>query len=257
MGLLASGFTLRYWVHVLADGNTWLSLAYSVVIGGAGLAASLAAALALQATLGSRLHSGALQGLLFLPLALAPLVAALISVEIFGNAGLVARLAHAAGLIDRPEDFPSILYSFSGAGIVLTHMMLVTPFLVLLLDRVARHESIAALEGVARTLGATPWQAWRRIRLPVLMRACAPVLTIYWVVLMGAYDVPLLVGAQYPAMISVLIERRFSQFDLNMRPEAYALASLYAVVATGLLLALFSSRNRRGLQRRSPRRRDA
>lgn len=255
MGLLAQGFTLRYWAQVLADGNTWLSLAYSAVIGAASLGASLALALALQAALGARVRSGALHGLLFLPLSLAPLVAGLVSVQILGNAGLIARVAHALGWVDRPEDFPSILHTGSGAGIVITHMMLVTPFLLLLLDRVARHESLAALVAVARTLGASSWAAWRRVSLPVLVRASAPVLTIYWVVLMGAYEVPLMVGAQYPVMMSVLIERRFSQFDLATRPEAYALACLYAIVATGSLLALFSSRNGRGLQNRGvPRR---
>jgi putative spermidine/putrescine transport system permease protein len=252
LGLLAHGFTTVYWAHVLADRNTWFSLAYSAVIGGASLVASLALALALQSVLGSRVSTGALQGLLFLPLTLAPLTSALVSVELLGNAGLVARAAHGVGLLDRPEDFPSILHTVSGAGIVLTHMMLVTPFLVLLLDRVARHESLAALLEVARMLGASPWQAWRRVGLPVLVRASAPVLSVYWVVLMGAYDVPLLVGAQYPAMMSVLIERRFSQFDLSMRPEAYVLATVYGVVATALLLAVFSSWQRRDLHRFGP-----
>jgi putative spermidine/putrescine transport system permease protein len=247
MGLLAHGFTTRYWADVLGDGTTWVSLAYSAVIGGASLGASLALALTLQATLGERVRTGALHGLLFLPLALAPLVAALVSVELLGNAGLVARVAHAAGLIDRPEDFPSILHTFYGAGIVITHMMLVTPFLVLLLDSVARHQSLAALLRVALTLGASPWQAWRRVSLPVLVQASAPVLSIYWVVLMGAYDVPLLVGAQYPAMMSVLIERRFSQFDLTLRPQAYVLATLYAVVASSMLVALYSVSKRRRL----------
>jgi putative spermidine/putrescine transport system permease protein len=78
----------------------------------------------------------------------------------------------------------------------------------------------------------------------VLLRASAPVLSVYLVVLMGAYEVPLLVGAQYPSMISVLIQRRFSQFDMGTRPEAYVLASLYACLATGLLLVLFASRAR-------------
>lgn len=252
IGVLADGFTLRYWIRVLAGGHTWVALAYSTLIGGASLGASLALALGLQAALGSRLRTGVLQGLLFLPLTLAPLVAALVSVETLGNAGLAARLARAAGLIDRPEEFPAILYTDSGAGIVITHMMLVTPFLVLLLDRVARHESVAALAQVARTLGASYWQAWLRVSLPVLMRASAPVLCIYGVVLMGAYEVPLLVGAQYPAMISVLIQRRFSQFDLRLRPEAYALASLYAVLATGLLLTLFALQNRRDPRGRGP-----
>jgi putative spermidine/putrescine transport system permease protein len=244
IGLLAGGFTLRYWARVLADAHTWISLAYSAWMGAISLGASLGLAFTLQAALGPRLRAGALRGLLFLPMAIPPLVAALLSVELLGNAGLVARLAHAVGWIERPEEFPTLLYTTSGVGILFAHVTLVTPFLLLLLDRLARHESIAELEQVARTLGASRWQAWRRVRLPVLWRACTPVLSVYFLVLTGAYEVPLLVGAQYPSMISVLIQRRFSQFDLGTRPEAYALASLYACLAAGLLLVLFASRAR-------------
>ena len=244
IGLLATGFTLRFWTRVLLDGQTWVALTYSALLGGASLGASLALALALQAALGARLRTGALRGLLFLPMAVPPLVAALLSVHMLGNAGLLSRLAHAAGVVARPEDFPTLLYTSVGLGIVVTHMTLVTPFLLLLLDRLARHESVAELEQVARTLGASRWQAWQRVSLPVLMRASAPVLSVYFVVLMGAYEVPLLVGAQYPSMIAVLIQRRFSQFDMGTRPEAYVLASLYACVAMGLLLVLLASRAR-------------
>jgi putative spermidine/putrescine transport system permease protein len=242
IGLLASGFTLRYWAHVVADGQTWISLAYSAWMGAISLGASLGLAFTLQAALGARLRASPLRGLLFLPMAIPPLVAALLSVELLGNAGLVARLAHTVGWIERPEEFPTLLYTTSGAGIIFAHVTLVTPFLLLLLDRLARHESVAELEQVAYTLGASRWQAWRRVRLPVLRRACAPVLSVYFLVLMGAYEVPLLVGPQYPSMISVLIQRRFSQFDLGTRPEAYALASIYACLAAGLFLVLFASR---------------
>jgi putative spermidine/putrescine transport system permease protein len=248
IGLLATGFTLRYWSHVLVDGQIWISLAYSLLLGSASLGASLALALALQAALGARLRTGALRGLLFLPMAIPPLVAALLSVQMLGNAGLLSRVAHAAGLVARPEDFPTLLYTPAGLGIVITHVMLVTPFLLLLLDRLARHALLSDLEQVARTLGASPWQAWRRVCLPVLLRASAPVLSVYLVVLMGAYEVPLLVGAQYPSMISVLIQRRFSQFDMGTRPEAYVLASIYACLAAGLLLVLFARSARRNTQ---------
>ena len=245
IGLLATGFTLRYWSHVLLDGQTWISLAYSALLGGASLGASLALALAVQAALGVRLRTGALRGLLFLPMAIPPLVAALLSVQMLGNAGLLSRVAHAVGLVARPQDFPTLLYTSAGLGIVMTHVMLVTPFLLLLLDRLARHALLSDLEQVARTLGASPWQAWRRVCLPVLLRASAPVLSVYFVVLMGAYEVPLLVGTQYPSMISVLIQRRFSQFDMGTRPEAYVLASVYACLAAGLLLILSARSVRR------------
>jgi len=251
IGLLAHGFTLRYWHDVLDDRQTWITLAYSLTMGLASLAASLVLALALQAALGARLRRGALRGLLFVPLAVPPLVAALLSVEVLGNAGLLARLAHTLGWIDQPGDFPTLLFTPSGIGIVLTHMTLVTPFLLLLLDRLGRNARVADLMQVARTLGASRWQAWRQVCLPVLMRAGMPVLSVYFIALMGAFEVPLLVGAQYPSMVSVLIQRRFSQFDISTRPEAYVLASLYACLAMGLLLALFAWRGRREVGERA------
>ncbi|MGH8337536.1 MAG: ABC transporter permease subunit [Gammaproteobacteria bacterium] len=245
IGLLAQGFTLRHWAAALADGQTWMTLGYSVWIGAASLGASLILALVLQAVLGSRLTRGALHVLLFVPLAVPPLVAALLSVEVLGNAGLLARLTRAFGWLDRPDEFPNLLYGRSGLAIVLTHMALVTPFLMLLLDRLAHNERVADVAQVARALGASRWQAWRRITVPILMRAAAPVLSVYFLALMGAFEVPLIVGSQYPAMISVLIQRRLSQFDMTTRPEAYVLATLYGGLAVGLLLAFFAARRRR------------
>ena len=125
IGRLAEGFTLRHWAAALADRDTWITLGYSVSIGAASLGASLLLALALQAVLGSRLTRGALHGLLFVPLAVPPLVAALLSVEVLGNAGLLARLARAFGWLDRPDAFPTLLFTRSGLAIVLTHMALV------------------------------------------------------------------------------------------------------------------------------------
>ena len=244
-GLLADGFTLHYWLRVMTDGQTWRSLIYSLFIGGTSLGASLALALALQAALGDRLRGSALSGLLFLPLAVPPLTAAVLSVEIIGNGGLLSRLAHAAGWIGAPADFPTVLFTPSGIGIVITHMTLVTPFLLLLLDRIAANERLRELTRVAQTLGASHWQSWRWVALPILLRSSAPALTVYSLVLAGAFEIPLIVGAQSPAMISVLIQRRFGQYDLRTRPEAYALACLYAGLAIGGLLAFSAWRSRR------------
>lgn len=247
IGLLSSGWTLRYWGEALHDGETWASLGYSFAIGLASLALALGLALGLQAALGPQLRRGPLRSLLFVPLAIPALVAALVSVELFGNAGLLARLARAAGWIDMPNDFPSLLFTASGSGIVLTHVLLVGPFLLLLLDRLARHERVDELAWVARSLGASRWQAWRRVTLPVLLRAGMPTLSVYFIVLVGAFEVPLLVGAPYPQMVSVLVQRKFSQFDLASKPQAYVIGSVYALLAMALLMALFAWCGRRGI----------
>jgi len=245
IGLLAGGFTLESWVQVLADVRTWVTLGFSIWVGGASLLTSLVLALGIHTILGAAPRRRALHGLWYAPLAVPPLVAALLSVEILGNAGVLARLGHALGWIGQPLDFPSPLYTRCGAGIVVTHVALVTPFLVLLFDRLARNERVEGLTEAARTLGASATQAWLRVRLPVLMRAATPALSVYFLALAGAFEVPLLVGAQYPPMISVAIQRRFSQFDIAMRPQAYALATLYAVLSAAILFLVFAARRRR------------
>ncbi len=247
VGMLADGFTLLHWARVLGDARTWITLGFSVWVGAASMAASLGLALALHAAFGAgaRERESESVGLWYAPLAVPPLVAALFSVTVLGSAGLLSRLAHAFGWIASPREFPSPVYSRSGAGIVITHVALVTPFLVLLFERLARNERLACLAETARTLGATAAQTWMRVRLPVLMRAATPALCVYFLALTGALEVPLLVGAQYPPMISVAIERRFSQFDISTRPEAYALATLYAVLSAAVLLSVFSVRRKR------------
>ncbi len=93
---------------------------------------------------------------------------------------------------------------------------------------------------------------WRRVTLPVLLRAATPTLSVYFLVLTSAFEVPLLVGASYPQMISVLVQRRFAQFDLVTKPQAYAIASLYGVLAIAFLMAVFAWRRRRGWTADSP-----
>lgn len=252
LGLLAAGWTLRYWTATLQDPETWVSLGYSFTLGGASLLLALALALGLQAALGTQVQRGALRVALFIPITVPALVAALLSVELFGSAGLLARLTHAVGWIARPDQFPTLLYTSSGGGIVLTHALLVAPFFLLLLDRLARHERLPELSRVAGTLGASPWQVWRRVTLPVLLRAATPTLSVYFLVLTSAFEVPLLVGASYPQMISVLVQRRFAQFDLVTKPQAYAIASLYGVLAIAFLMAVFAWRRRRGWTADSP-----
>jgi putative spermidine/putrescine transport system permease protein len=245
IGLLSTGWTLRYWTAVLGNRETWVSLGYSFALGLVSLALALMLALALQAALGNRVRRGLLRTLLFVPLAVPGLVAALLTVELFGNTGLLARLAHALGWISGPGQFPTVLFTPSGSGIVLAYVLLVAPFLLLLLDRLAQHERTEELARVAHTLGATHWQAWRWVTLPVLLRAGTPTLSVYYIVLVGGFEIPLLLGAQYPQMISVLVQRHFSEFDLTSRPQAYVIASLYAMLAMAVLMGLFAWRRRR------------
>lgn len=248
IGLLSRGWTASHWLHVLADGHTWITLGYSFGVGIASLLVSAVAALLLLAALGPWAGRRPLSLLWFVPLTVPPLVAGMLSVEMFGNAGLLARVAHALSWVQQPGDFPALLYTSSGLGIILTHAALVAPFLVLLFGRLQHHLRLDELAQVAHTLGASRMQVWTHVHVPALLRAAEPTLTVYGLVLVGAFEIPMVVGAQYPSMISVLIERRFAHFDIATKPEGYALATLYALIAMSLLLAWFGWRGTRHVE---------
>jgi len=253
VGLLAHGFTLAAWRRMLTDPHTWVAIGFSFWIGAASLGASLICAFAVHAVRAARPTAPTVPSLTpwHLPLAAPPLAAALLALDLFGNTGLVARIAHALGWLSRPQDFPSPIYARSGLGIILTQAALVTPFLVLLFERLARNERVAELADAAHTLGASGTQVLLRVRLPVLLHAAMPALSVYFLALSGAFEVPLLVGAQYPPMFSVSIWRSFARFDLSTRPVAFALASFYALLSAALLFALFAARRRRESRERT------
>lgn len=235
-GLLAHGLTLAAWKAVLIDSDTWITLGFSLWIGFASLGISVLGALLVHA---ARERPAVRRGVdpWLVPIAVPPLVAALTTILWLGNTGLIARVAYAIGWIHGPADFPSPIESTDGIGIIVAQAALVLPFLVVLFDRLARSHRLAELVEVAGTLGGSPLQTWLRVRAPILLRAALPTLSVYFLSLTGSFEIPLLLGAQYPTMLSIRVAQLFAQFDLSTRPQAYALAILYAIVtSTGLIL---------------------
>jgi len=97
----------------------------------------------------------------------------------------------------------------------------------------------ASPEKAPRKLGATRWQARQQVALPMLLSRGRPMILLTFLFNLGSYEIPLLLGRQSPQMFSVLTQRRFGQFDLMQRPEAFVLAITYfLLVGLGLRLLL-------------------
>ncbi len=221
------------WRALFADQHFWRSLRYSVGLTSVTLVLALGAALGLYASLGTRLRSGLLGRALFLPLAVPAVVAALMAYSLLGNSGWLSRLAYALGWLSTPAEFPALIFDAGGRGIVLAHLAMVTPLFVLLFERVADHGRLPLLMQQATALGATPWQAWHRIGMPLLLSQTRAVIAVYALALLGAYELPLLIGAAHPSMVSVTIARAIDGYDLAQRPLGYAMASCYLVLLIG------------------------
>lgn len=244
-GLLARGFTLEVWRRVLLREETWGALALSLWVAAATVALSAAVGLALALGLTRRLRSGPLAAAVHLPLALPGTVAAFVVFQASAGGGLATRLAAAVGLAGGPDPVLSLVHDPVGAGIVVAHLLSAAPFFALLFVALYDSERLDDLAAVARTLGAGPAAVLWRVQVPVLLDRATPNLALLFVVVLGSFEIPLLLGRQAPQMISVVAWRRFAMFDIGQRPEAYAVALLFTAVVLACIVVLF--RSRRGM----------
>ena len=63
-----------------------------------------------------------------------------------------------------------------------------------------------------------------------------PNTVLFFIYVMGAYEIPLMLGRQSPQMLSVLAMRKYARFDITQKPEAFVIAICYAVLVAAALL---------------------
>ena len=100
-------------------------------------------------------------------------------------------------------------------------------------------QKLTELCTLANTLGASRIATLRRVAVPLLLRKAAANVALFFIVVAGSFEIPLLLGPQNPQMISVLAWRRFSRFDLTQKPQAFIVSLLYTAGVLVLLGAWF------------------
>ncbi len=203
----------------------------------AGVSTLIAAVLAVGAAILLRetFCGRGLIGFLFqLNLTIPHVVGALGILYLFSQSGSFARLAHAAGLIAAPGAFPALTHDPFAVGIILTYVWKEVPFIGLIL--LANLQTIGPEhEAAARSLGASRWQAFAHVLLPQLMPGLVAASALVFAFALGAYEVPLLLGAHAPEALPVRVWRSFTDVDLAARPEAYALSMVITLIGAALL----------------------
>jgi putative spermidine/putrescine transport system permease protein len=212
--------------------SLWIATASTLIAA----ALALTAALLLRQTFPGR---ALISFLVQLNLTIPHIVGAIGILYLVSQSGSFARLAHAAGLITGPQDFPALTQDPWGIGIILLYVWKELPFITLIL--LANMQALGEdHEAVARTLGATRWQAFRHVLLPMLMPGLLAASALVFAFAFGAYEVPLVLGAHAPKALPVLAWQASTDTDLATRPEAMAMAIVIALV--GLLLLLLYAR---------------
>ncbi len=154
---------------------------------------------------------------------------------LFSQSGSFARLAFHTGLITAPGQFPALIYDPYAIGIILQYVWKEVPFIGIII--LAQMQTIGDdYESAARSLGASAWQSFRHILLPMILPAALAASVIVFAFAFGAYEIPALLGASHPPTLPVLAYRNYTDTDLAARPQAMALAMIIAALSAGLIL---------------------
>jgi putative spermidine/putrescine transport system permease protein len=146
---------------------------------------------------------------------------------LLGSNGVVNQYLMALGLTAAPL---KLLYNPAGVIVGMTYVLL--PFMVLTLASVMRGID-PALVRAAHSLGASRWQAFRRVFLPLSAPGIAGGTLLVFILSLGFFITPALMGGPSDVMIAMLIEREV-EFTLN-----WSFASTLAVILLALTLVGF------------------
>lgn len=227
--------TLDAYRTLFTDREFYQSLLLSLWIALASTAVSTVLAICCALVLRRAFRGKRLATFLFqLNIPIPHLVGAIGILFLFAQSGFLARLGYLAGLIDAPADFPALVYDPYAVGIILEYVWKTTCFTGVILLAVLQ-SSGDGYENVARTLGANRWQRFRNVTLPLLLPGILSSSILVFAFTFGAFEVPLLLGQRYPSALPVLAYRRYTDVDLNARPEAMAMSVVIAAVITLLI----------------------
>ena len=238
--------TAAYFAAVLTDEDFWASLGVSLRT--AALSALLSAVLgtALCAALAARRRRWALY-LVRLPILVPHAVAALFTILLFSQTGLLARAAFALGLISDFTQFPQLLYTPGYQGAVAAYLWKEVPFVA--------YFTLALMSGVSDTLGeaaedlgASPLRSFFAVTLPLSLPAVCRATLIIFIFAFGGYELPLLLGATVPKALPVEAYLSYMSPQLRDRPYAMAMYGVILLLSVGMA-ALYAVLTRRLLRR--------
>jgi putative spermidine/putrescine transport system permease protein len=153
-----------------------------------------------------RLWAAIALALLLLPFWTSVLVRTYAWMILLGRSGLVNRALMSLGIVDEPL---RLLFNEIGVIVGMVHVLL--PYMVFPIMSVMRRvdgQVLAAAEG----LGASPLQSFRRVYFPLTLPGVLAGTTLVFVVALGFFITPALLGGGRVIMIGVLIEEQVRKY---------------------------------------------
>ena len=237
---LTSSFSLQSYAALAGDSI------YIRVLGNTVKIAVITTALSLLVSYPIALFLASLKGkrkmlfviLLFLPFWTSYVVRTFVWMPILGRSGLINATLMSMGAIDRPLD--NLVFNEGAVylGLVYVYTLYMTLPIYLALDKLD-----PALIEAANDLGASAWQTFRKIILPLTLPAVWSGCTMVFLLCCGALVTPRLLGGPSSQMFGNIISSQF--LDAGNWPLGAALSVVLMVV---VMLSLYLASRRFGFQ---------
>src|SRR6185369_8530469 len=169
--------------------------------------------------------------LILLPFWTSVLVRSYAWMVMLGRHGLINEALLAAGMIERPI---RLLNTPLATQIAMTHILL--PYMILPIANALRQID-PSLVRAASGLGATPWRTFLQVILPLSMPGVAAGVLLVFVLSLGFYITPAMVGGPRDVTLSMLIAQSVDQLNW-----AYAATLAAVLLATALALVAAAQR---------------
>jgi sulfate transport system permease protein len=169
----------------------------------------------------------ALDAIVELPFALPTSVAGITLTFLWSDHGWLGRATAALG----------IKVAFAPIGIVVALTFVGLPFVVRTVQPVIQ-EMERTIEEAARSLGASPWQTFRRVQLPLLLPSLLTGFALALARGIGEYGSVLFISGNMPGRTEIaplLVVTRLEQYDYQ---GAAVLAATMLLASLGLLVAV-------------------
>jgi molybdate transport system permease protein len=205
------------------------ALGLSLVTTAISLAATVALGLPLAYVLARRRFRGKgwLEAVVDLPIVLPPSVAGLALLLVFGRRGLLAT----------PLDVLGLSIPFTTVAVVLAQVFVSAPFFI----RSARTGLAGVdrdLEDAARVDGASEWELFRAVTVPLAGAALAAGIVMSWARALGEFGATIMFAGNVTGRTQTLPLVVYSEFQAGDLDQSVAAASILVLAAFGVLLAV-------------------
>jgi putative spermidine/putrescine transport system permease protein len=203
------GFTLENYRRILSEDVYWRSflLTFEISFLVTSLTLLLGYPVAYAAHVASKGWSVFILALVVLPFWTSVLVRAYAWLALLQRTGVINQLLQYLGIVHEPL---ALVHNTFGTVIATVHILL--PFMVLPLYA-AMQKIPTDLMQAGASLGASPAYAFRRIFLPLSLPGVLAGSTLVFVLCLGFYITPELLGGGRTLMVSMLVSRNVELYD--------------------------------------------